>query len=36
MINFNPMYFNIWNKKKKQQQQKREVIQACNDQEILS
>ena len=36
MINFNPMFFNIWNKKKKQQQQKREVIQACNDQEILS
>ena len=36
MINFNPMFFNIWNKKKQQQQQKREVIQACNDQEILS
>ena len=27
---------NIWNKKQQQQQQKQEVIQACNDQEIVS
>ena len=27
---------NIWNKKRQQQQQKQEVIQACNDQEIVS
>ena len=27
---------NIWNKKQQQQQQKQQVIQACNDQEIVS